>query len=151
MIRKCAPHPGRHILAYLEERFGLPPACFASFQLYEGPGGRIFLGPRRLPPLPTVVTGFLIARLGSSIKPATNLLQLFGKQVTRNTVMLTRDQTLQYLQGEDVEVRPEQKHDVTDGYVLVKHGQYPLGCGLLKGSRLKNMMPRAKRREVLFL
>jgi NOL1/NOP2/fmu family ribosome biogenesis protein len=39
----------------------------------------------------------------------------------------------------------------SDGYVLLVHRDQPLGCGLLRGDSIRNMLPKAKRLELKFI
>ncbi|MGC9310512.1 MAG: methyltransferase RsmF C-terminal domain-like protein [Candidatus Aenigmatarchaeota archaeon] len=74
-------------------------------------------------------------------KPTTNILQIFGKFATKNVVELTDKEKGQYLRGFDI----EREMDAENGYVIVKHGQDVLGCGLYVSGSLKNQIPKAKR------
>ncbi|MEW6748904.1 MAG: hypothetical protein AB1295_04320 [Candidatus Micrarchaeota archaeon] len=152
------------VLEYLEERFGLGPEVFKDFGFYLASKGRVYLGPRRAIDRPKVVTvGLLIARAGDSIKPTTNLLQAFGRQVKKNEIRLSREQTLSYVRGEDIRMAgpgssasPQTVSGLGspvsgDGYVLLTYEGYPLGCGLLKAGTIKNMLPKAKRLELKYL
>ncbi len=134
----------KQVLDYLQSHFGLEPSLFSDFCFYLTSKGRIYLGPRQIINQPKIVTlGIMIARADSGIKPTTNLFQVFGRHITKNILQLTKEQTIKYVKGEDMIL-----HDTSaasDGYVLLKFNDYPLGCGLLKGKTLKNMMPKAKR------
>ena len=133
-------------LKYFEERFGLPRTIFDTYSIYLGPKGRLYLGPAKVPPnLRIVSPGLLIARADSAIKPSTNLFQLFGKQVDKNILSISKEQTVKFVQGTDMILSKSDLGDVSDGYVLVRYLDYDLGCALLKGTTLKNMVPKAKR------
>ncbi len=139
-------------LTYLEERFGLSPTLFESFVLYAGAKGRIILGPKLIPQaFDPDTAGLVIARVNRSVKPTTNLFQVFGRLVVRNTITLAREQALRYLAGNDIAVGTEDRVDAYLGYVLIKYDDYPLGCGLFQEGQIKNMLPRAKRLEVEYL
>ena len=140
------------VLAYLEERFGLGPAHFEGFGLYLASKGRVYLGPRVAISQPRVVTlGLLIARISRAVKPSTNLLQAFGAMVTKNYIELDRIQTISYAKGEDIRLSPESVKSASEGYILLRYSGIPLGCGLLNGQEVKNMLPKAKRLELHFL
>lgn len=140
------------VLEYLEKRFGLDRSIFAEHSFYIASKGRIYLGPKHAIGSPRIVTlGLLIARADGSIKPTTNLLQIFGRSVTRNALNLEKGQAIAYAKGEDIKVDKTQHADVSDGYVLLKYGNHPLGCGLIKSGVIKNMLPKAKRLEIKFL
>lgn len=139
-------------LKYFEERFGLPRTIFDGYSIYLGPKGRLYLGPAKVPPnLRIVSPGLLIARADSGIKPSTNLFQLFGRQVERNIIPLSKEQTKKFVMGTDMILEKSDVGDVSDGYVLVRYLGYNLGCALLKGTTLKNMVPKAKRLGLSFI
>jgi len=103
--------------------------------------------------------GMQIARIGNSIKPSTNLLQLFGRHATRNVLSVTKEQAVAYAKGDDIKLSTQKESlksalpasfQVSDGYVLLKYLDFPLGCGLLKGSQIKNVLPKARRMNVKF-
>jgi NOL1/NOP2/fmu family ribosome biogenesis protein len=152
MILTC-PETDKHAtLEYLERRFGLLPELFDDFEFYAGPNGRVILGPQQIDErLSPDTAGLLIARMGKTVKPSTNLLQLFGHHAIRGIVTLNREQTILCIKGVDLEVTEAEIGGTTEGYVLLKHLSFPLGCGLLQGNHIKNMLPRAKRLDVKFL
>jgi NOL1/NOP2/fmu family ribosome biogenesis protein len=149
VIDYCEPEIRDQVLDYLELRFGLPRAIFDQFGFYAGPKGRVIVGPKRFDDrISPDTAGLLIARVHKSVKPTTNLLQIFGSQVRRNVITLSRSQTLKYLQGLDIRPTAEDIVDATNGYVLLKYDVYALGCGLYQADAVKNMLPRAKRIEL---
>jgi NOL1/NOP2/fmu family ribosome biogenesis protein len=140
------------VLAYLELRFGLEKGLFDDYGLYAASKGRIYIGPKKIPNHPRIATvGLLIGRAGDAIKPSTNLLQLFGRQVRKNSVVLTKENAKAFIGGNDVKVSAGELGDTTDGYVLVKYLDFPLGCGMLKGENVRNMLPKAKRLTVTYI
>ncbi|MFN7990714.1 MAG: hypothetical protein U0R44_01005 [Candidatus Micrarchaeia archaeon] len=148
--------PPKKVLAmvsgYFEERFGLSPDVFSGHSLYLSSKGRVYLGPKSAIDKPKIVTlGLLAARVGNSVKPTTNILQLFGRKVTKSIIELTREQTISFARGEDLALRPEQADSCPAGYVLLRHAGYPLGCGQLQGRFIKTMLPKAKRLEIKIL
>ncbi len=159
-IRNRNPSPERQrdtptaadVLAYLESRFGLEQALFADYGLYASSKGRIYLGPKRLVNHPRIATvGLLIGRTGNAIKPTTNLLQLFGRHVKKNYVVLGKENAATFMGGSDVKVATGEKGDASDGYVLVRYLGFSLGCGMIQGDNVRNMLPKAKRLAVAYL
>ena len=149
MIEFCEAETRELVLDYLELRFGLSKKLFDDFGFYAGPKGRVIVGPKQYDE--TIVpdtAGLLIARVHKSVKPTTNLLQIFGALATRNTITLSRNQTLKYLQGLDIKPGNEDVVDATHGYILLRYDRYALGCGLFQDGHVKNMLPRAKRIEL---
>ena len=146
MIQTCPLGTRLHVIQYIEERFGIPSSVFEGYSFYAGPSGRIFLGPREAIDLSLVdTTGILIARIGKSVKPSTLFFQMYGSQVLRNGVALTREQAQNYIAGIDLELSSEAIGAATRGYVMVSYGNYALGCGLLRGNLLENVLPKEMR------
>ena len=136
------------IFEYLQERFGIPPDAFKDFQIYGGSKGKVYLGPKKLISKPDIVSlGILVARAESSVKPTTNLLQLFGHLASKNIVRLDKKEAVSFAKGEDLQIKDE----ASDGYVLVKFENNCLGCGLLKENLLINQIPKAKRQQVKYI
>ncbi len=151
MITHCPDEQIARVLEYLELRFGLDRSLFAGFGFYAGAKGRVILGPRDLPAsLNADTAGLLIARVHRSVKPTTNLFQVFGKHVTRNRILLSPEQAIRFLQGLDLVICEQDQVLATPGYVLIQYDDYSLGCGAFRDNNVKNMLPRAKRLEVKF-
>ena len=148
-----APAPSAaDVLSYLETRFGLERTLFSDYGLYATSKGRIYLGPKRLVNHPRIATvGLLIARSHGAVKPSTNLLQLFGRQVKKNYVVLNKENAATFIGGSDVKAKAGEKGEATDGYVLVRYLDFSLGCGMLHGNDVKNMLPKAKRLKITYL
>ena len=140
------------VTSYLDERFGIGKEGLEGFGLYLASKGRVYLGPKRAIDKPRIVTlGLLIARVSRSVKPSTNLFQLFGRRISRNYIELDRPQTVAFARGEDVRVAEAQAASCTEGYVLLRYKGFPLGCGFLQGGAVKNLVPKAKRLELRYL
>jgi len=136
------------LFGYLEKRFGIPASVFAEHEFYAASKGRVYIGPKKAISEPNVVSvGMLAARISRTVKPSTNLLQLFGRHATKNTIKLDRENTLKYVRGEDIEVET----DATGGYVLLAYKGSPIGCGFLEKGSVKNLLPKAKRAQLKFL
>ena len=146
MIEICSETEKDQVIVYLSERFGMASELFSSWEFYSGSKGRIILGPKDInPALRPDTAGLLIARIAKTVKPSSNLLQLFGTHVSRNAISLSRENTMRFVRGEDLSLSPEESATATEGYVLLRFAHYALGCGLLKDGRIKNMLPKAKR------
>lgn len=140
------------VTTYLDDRFGISTESLSDFGLYLASKGRVYLGPKRIIEKPKIVTlGIIIARVSRSVKPSTNLLQLFGRQVTKNYIVLSPDQTKSFVKGEDLRLSEEQIGTCTDGYILLRYLEYPLGCGFLQAKTVKNLLPKAKRLELKYI
>jgi NOL1/NOP2/fmu family ribosome biogenesis protein len=152
MIEPCSANDKFLTLEYLERRYGLAQDLLADFEFYASANGRVILGPKLIDPcLSPDTAGLLIARIGNTVKPSTNLLQIVGALFTKNFVALERENAVRYIKGLDLEVTATEIGETTEGYVLLKYLAFPLGCGLLQGSHIKNMLPKAKRLDVRFL
>lgn len=145
MIAPCGEEMKNRILEYLEERFGLEAAVFADYELYETGGHRVVLGPPVDLDIAVDSAGIHIARVQNSVKPTTNLFQLFGRHVTGNVVRLTREHLPQYCAGKDIELSTEEISGATRGFVMVAWGDLPLGCGFLRANTLESQVPKANR------
>ena len=150
MIKKCPSKKQRLVFNYLEKRFGIKRDSFNDFNLYTEEKGKIFLGPKTFINR-CISIGLVIARIDNSIEPSNNLLQTFGKYDKKNFILLNKEDALSYIKVEDLEFLQDEIKEATEGYVLLKYSNFPLGCGLLKGKHLKNMLPKAKRLKLEFL
>jgi len=140
------------IVTHLQERFGIPMSVFDDFEFYGGNKGRVYLGPKNpiINPEP-VSMGLLVIRVDNSIKPTTNLLQLFGRYANKNIVILTKNHTLEYTNGSDIRPTAEETNNSTNGYVVVSYEDSVIGCGMLKEGLLTNLIPKAKRLKLKFI
>jgi NOL1/NOP2/fmu family ribosome biogenesis protein len=136
-----------NVLNYFRERFGIEESSFDDYGLYMGSKGRVFLGPKTLIDKPPIVApGILIARISETIKPTSNFIQMFAHLAKRNVAAVSKEQAKDFVRGGDLEC-----DEGSDGYVIVRYGDWPLGCGLLKGKTIKNLLPKSKRQELKYL
>lgn len=133
---------------YMGDRFGVSKEVFRNYTFRES-GERVHImspdiADKDLSGLRIRGTGIVFGRFfkkEAKIKPTTNMLQIFGKFATKNVVELTGEEKEQYLRGFDI----DRELGAENGYVIVKHGQDVLGCGLYVNGSLKNQIPKAKR------
>ena len=141
------------IFSYLEERFGLERKLFEDLKFFELSKGRIFSVSKgasaHLNDVRPVTAGLLFARMHGSVKPSSNIIQLFGHKATKNFLILENEQAKSFIQGFDLDVTDSQ--NCSDGYIIVKYNNYALGVGLLKDNKVKNMLNKAKRINVEML
>lgn len=148
MITICSTKNRKDVLEYFQEHFNITKDTFTGYELYEDKKGRIFLGTPELPQdLRIVAPGLQIATIDKTVKPSTTLLQLIGKKIKKNTIMLTQQQAIQFIRGEDIELEKEQMQ----GYVLLKYKEHPLGCGHYKNGIIKNMLPKGRKINIKFI
>ncbi|MFH1127350.1 MAG: hypothetical protein ABIG84_07465 [archaeon] len=89
--------------------------------------------------------GMLFARISKdsgSIKLTTNAIQLFGRHMTKNILVLEKEDAQKYVRGLDISGLQQTG---CAGYVVVKSGRDYLGCGLYKDGCLKNQIPKQRR------
>ncbi|MBI4164000.1 MAG: hypothetical protein HY512_04000 [Candidatus Aenigmarchaeota archaeon] len=138
------------IFSYLEERFGLDKGLFKDYEFLEGAKGRVFMATKDVSnvskAVKAVIVGLLFCRVNGSVKLSGNITQLFGNNATKSVVNISELEARKFIGGEDLDV-PDT--GTTDGYVIVKYKNYPLGIGLLKESAIKNMIPKAKRTNLV--
>jgi hypothetical protein len=136
-----------NVLEYFAERFGIEKAAFDGYGLYMGSRGRVYLGPEKLTEKPSIIApGMLVARIAGAIKPSTNFIQMFGHLAVKNVISLSREQAARFAKGDDLECE-----EGSDGYVILSYAGQPLGCGMLKGKNLKNLLPKSRRQELKYL
>ncbi len=138
------------IFAYLEERFGLERGLFKDLEFFERSKGRIFAINKGsvgfLDKVNPVSFGLLFGRAHGSFKPSSVIIQIFGEHATKNVLELDAEKTKEYIKGSDLEIK--NIGNCADGYVILKYKNYPLGVGLLKNNKLKNMLQKGKRANV---
>lgn len=134
------------VLEFFKERFGIEESAFDGFGLYMGSRGRVYLGPKTLIGKPDVISpGLLAARVSNAIKPSTNFIQLFGHLATRNVIDVGKEDAAAFARGEDL------AYEGDEGYVIVSYEGRPMGCGHLKGSTVRNLLPKSRRQELKYL
>jgi len=66
--------------------------------------------------------------------------QLVGFKAKKNVVELTKEQAMQWLKGQDIEIKGQYK-----GFVILKHENDFLGTGKYKDGKVFNYVPKARR------
>lgn len=149
MIERCTIEQRERVEQYLSVRFGLEPSLFSPYDMYETSQSRIVLGPKVPFDLRAVDTaGIAIARLYRLVKPTTVLFQTFGHAITENVVIISRVDATAYCAGDDFDLSDDNIGTTTNGFVMVSCDGLPLGCGLLKGHRLINQLPKIYRLKI---
>ncbi len=139
------------VFGYLEERFGIGRGLFGGYDFRVSPKGKAFIS-NRFPgtdPRSALNLGLPFVRVGRSgvIKPTSVFIQLFGRHAKKGIVNIGKEQAKRFASGMDLEIGT----DLSRGYVIVRYGNYDLGCGRLKEGILKNMLPKGKRMNVELL
>ena len=137
----------RAVVKWWAERFGVPEEVFEPYEFYLR-GRNTIWALRKTDKLPASLRfealGMVIMRRSKfGWKPTTNAIQVFGQHARKNTVDLNEEQMRAFVAGLDVKGPFE---GVEEGYVVVRYGGRPLGCGLYKRGVLKSQVPKARRR-----
>jgi hypothetical protein len=139
------------MLEYLENRFGIEPGTFTGFELMDNGKGRIFALSKATAEFCArnniMSTSLPFMRLDGAAKPTSAMLQVFGRHAQRNVLAISRSKAKEFMEGFDLLVESG-SHSCSDGYVIITYDGFPLGCGLLRGNDIKNMLPKAKRMSV---
>ena len=152
--RVVAGRPSRAaVLEWFEERFGVGPAVFEGYSLWERGAGKIWVLAAAAEPEPDAVD---VEALGMTVlrtrqehwTPTMAGVQRFGGHATRNVLELDRQQARRFLAGEEQELG----WDGDWGYLIVAHeiaGEpEPLGVGLYTYGTLRSQVPKGRRREL---
>ncbi|MGC8555490.1 MAG: hypothetical protein ACP5NG_00515 [Conexivisphaera sp.] len=119
------------LLKYLEDRFGIPREALAGYSFFaSGDSYWVFSGDPALPGQVTCAESVgvrAIKESGKGPKPTSAFLRIVGRSATRNVVDLGDEgQLLAFMSGGIV----RGEFPVEPGYVIVRHGDEVLGCGL---------------------
>ena len=152
--RVVAGRPSRAaVLEWFEERFGVDPAVFEGYSLWERGKGKIWVLAETAEPEPDAVD---VEALGMTVlrtrqehwKPTMAGVQKFGGHATRNVLELDREQAQRFLAGEEQDL----EWDGDWGYLIVAHRiagrSEPLGVGLYTYGTLRSQVPKGRRREL---
>ncbi len=147
MLKIIEENKKNEIIKYCFERFGLKQENLESYHWYEGSKNRIFIGPRKVNRINPESIGLCIFRLDKTPKPTTNFIQLFGKSIKKNYIILTKTETLKICKGEDL----RNKIEIEPGFIALKYNDMSLGCAHWNGKVIKNQIPKSKFCNINFL
>lgn len=130
---------------YLEEKFGIPKNIMKRYLIIERKK-KYWIASKDiekadLTGLKIEAIGILLARKNRQIKPTTDAVQVFGKFATKNCIKLNKKQFEDVLKGMDIQTQQRAE----DGYVIFFYQKMPIGIGLYRQRKVKNMIPRARR------
>ncbi|MFB6082176.1 MAG: hypothetical protein ABEJ67_05075 [Halanaeroarchaeum sp.] len=137
------------VVDWWDERFGIDPDSWDGFTLWEKGAGRVWALHHDLPgPVAVESLGLPILRTRQEFwKPTTDAAQRFGHLATRNVVVLSPDEAVRFVAGEDQDV----DWNGDWGYLLAAHelagDVVPIGVGLFTYGTLQSMVPKGRRRE----
>jgi len=139
----------QEVLAWWEDRFGIPPEVFTEHTFWERGNGKIWVFRGHIES-PAEIEGLgmtLLRTRQEHWKPTMAAIQRFGEHASRNVIHLDRSQAAAFLAGRDQELAWEGDW----GYLVVTHdlagGVEPLGVGLYVYGELRSQVPKGRRRE----
>ena len=133
----------RHLLSFLQNRFGIPESVFANHHLLRR-GRIVWLLSKddrliNLASLPVESVGLpLLRQVNTQLKPTTAALQLFGLHANKNIVSLALDQLRELVEKKEI----KGEFDTSPGYVIVVAETVIIGCALSVPGRLISQFPR---------
>ena len=138
------------VVGWWVERFGLDATTFDGYTFWEKGAGKIWAFASDLDS-PADVEGLGMTFLRTRQehwKPTTDAAQRFGREATKNVVVLDDEAARAFVRGRDVE--PEWDGDW--GYLIAAHeiagGVEPIGVGLYLHGELRSQMPKGRQRNV---
>ena len=146
--REVEGRPTREaVLAWWEERFGIPPETFEEYTFWERGAGKVWAFHGDLSsPIEVQGLGMHVLRTdGEHWKPTTNAVQRFGPRASRNVLVLDEPAAEAFVRGDDQAV----EWDGDWGYLIVARavagGVAPLGVGLFIRGELRSQVPKGRR------
>lgn len=145
--------PGRAtraaVVAFLEDRYGMPPATFADVSFWERGAGKVWVL-RGTAPTPVEIEALGLAALRTRQthwKPTLEFAQRFGEAARRNVLHLDRPAAATFFAGEDQSL----DWDGDWGYLFVARElagtATVLGVGLYLHGELRSQVPKGRRRD----
>ncbi|MUV86710.1 hypothetical protein GJ631_09050 [Natronomonas sp. CBA1123] len=138
------------VVEWWVDRFGLDPETFENYTFWEKGAGKVWAFASDLES-PADVEGLGMTFLRTRQehwKPTTDAVQRFGREATKNVVVLDADDARAFLRGADTD--PEWDGDW--GYLIAAHdiagGVEPIGVGLYLYDELRSQMPKGRQREL---
>ena len=135
------------VLAWWEERFGIPRETFEGYTFWERGAGKVWVFHGEAPsPIEVQGLGMHVLRTdGEHWKPTTNAVQRFGTAATRNVLVLEAAAAEAFVRGDDRDVA----WDGDWGYLIVARelagDVAPLGVGLYIRGELRSQVPKGRR------
>jgi NOL1/NOP2/fmu family ribosome biogenesis protein len=139
----------REVIEWWVERFGLDRATFDGHTVWEKGAGKVWAFAADVES-PAALEGLGMTFLRTRQehwKPTTDAVQRFGRDATRNVVVLDDADATAFLAGETT----EPGWDGDWGYLIAAHriaGEVePIGVGLYVHDEFRSQMPKGRRRE----
>ncbi|MFW5963633.1 MAG: DUF7122 family protein [Natronomonas sp.] len=138
------------VVEWWVDRFGLDPDTFENYTFWEKGAGKVWAFASDLES-PADVEGLGMTFLRTRQehwKPTTDAVQRFGREATKNVVVLDAVDARAFLRGEDTD--PDWDGDW--GYLIAAHeiagAVEPIGVGLYLYDELRSQMPKGRQREL---
>ncbi|MFC6938912.1 hypothetical protein ACFQE8_02920 [Salinirubellus sp. GCM10025818] len=149
--REVEGRPSREaVVEFWIDRYGLPEDAFDGHTFWEKGAGKVWAFAADLPaPAEVEALGMTFLRTRQEHwKPTTDGVQRFGREATRNVVVLEEDEARRFLAGETQDLP---RWDGDWGYLIVAHeiagDREPIGVGLYLYDELRSQVPKGRRRE----
>ncbi|MFT4885101.1 MAG: NOL1/NOP2/fmu family ribosome biogenesis protein [Natronomonas sp.] len=138
------------VIDWWVERFDLDRETFAGHTFWEKGAGKIWAFADDMDS-PADVEGLGMTFLRTRQehwKPTTDAVQRFGREATKNVIVLDDGNATAFLQGEDQEL----DWDGDWGYLIAAHEiagvTEPIGVALYVHGELRSQMPKGRQRDV---
>lgn len=138
------------ILAWWDDRFGIPSRVFDEYSFWEKGKGKIWIVNGDLDsPLRVQAIGMRCLRVRQQFwKPTTNAIQRFGGAATKNRIELSSQNAAKFVRGASI----TGEWDVDNGYVIVLRrmtdSPHPIGVGLFTRGELQSQIPKSRQRTL---
>lgn len=142
------------VLAWWEERFGIPPETFAEYTFWERGAGKLWAFHADVPsPVRAEGLGITFLRTRQEHwKPTTSAVQRFGREATKNVIELDPAEASAFAAGHDQEL---ERWEGDWGYLVAVHelagDLEPIGVGLYVYGELRSTVPKGNQRELAVL
>lgn len=131
---------------YLRTRFGVDRDALQDMNLVRQ-SGDFWIVPEAaetLADMDAETRGFRFLRdQDIGLKPTTYALQFLGGRITRNRVVLTRDELVRVLDGDLIDRDAD-----SDGYVALVYADRVIGCGLYHNDTVSSRIPKGRGKEL---
>lgn len=138
------------LLAYLEERFGIPESVFTDFDLLCRKKTWWLLRKRASVNLPVRLKVSQVGlkafdQVGRYLKPTTWMIQIFGHHATKGVYRLTKNEFETLLKGVPLNV----DSPMEEGFVILHLGEHVVGVGLLSQGKITSRIRRSEAQRMV--
>jgi NOL1/NOP2/sun family putative RNA methylase len=127
-------------------RFGVDAAQFAPYVVFKDGNENVVATPEvfYFNNVRTIRRGLEFGKVyGLELKPDNDMVQLFGKNTTKNAVDMDEQRVEKFLRGEILEAGD--LRDVEKGFVVARFKGLPIGIGRYNGKEIKSSIKRERR------